>query len=917
MKFFAFIFLTITSFTIVAQNSKFNNTTIVVKIKLSHFSKNGEYVLNYINNIFYDKKIEVEPVFKHFDNKKLNIPKCYNLSCFYKIKFDNKTDLQPVLAKLNNFENIEYAEPYPISIVFDQPDDPYQQYQYYLQKIKAFDAFDVTHGNSNIVIGIVDSGFDMLHEDLKDNFKYNYGDTINNIDDDMDGYIDNYYGWDVADNNMNPQSLENIHGAVNYHGTRVAGLASAVTANEIGIAGVGYKTKILPVKAMDSTGYIVAGYEGIVYAADHGCNIINCSWGSNFPSKFAQEVINYAVEYRNCLIVAAAGNKNAAVDGRPDTRWYPASYNNVLSVAATSADDILWSGSSFAPTVDVCAPGQNIYSTYQFSSYKTGSGTSYAAPITAGVAALLKAVMPKLTSKQLAAQIRITSDIIDTIPENEYYTKQMGYGRINAYRAVTVTDLPAIEIDSFCVTTNKNNTLLSGDTLYVSFSAQNLLAQVSNTVIRVTTNSEFIEPVNNFFNTGDLKTLESVNNFDSPMIFKVNSAIPSNSIIRFVFEMNANGYDDFAILEDTINLNYVNISSNGIATTFTSNGRIGFADAENKMGEGLVYKNVNLLNNSGVIVATSSSDMASALFDVNNFITTKNIDTITVSSEITGTTKYETNDETLLNIEIIQTSIIPIIDNNQTSVIHIYKLYDKEQNTIKKLKLAQFINWDLYNAKANKAGYNSELNLFYTYTSGNQVLYAGMCLLNNNISAVPYGFDLISGGNGGIDITQGFSNDLKWIAMTNSRPQAGSNGDTINIATLLTSDYFNIDGDDTVEIAFAEIIGDNYNDLISKTIAIKNSYNAVGVFSKYIEQISLYPNPVNNILNIETSTVSGNLKIDIYNESGQLVFTSKFYKKRDISIDVSNLKESIYIIKINDGKNIAISKFIKKSYDRQ
>ncbi len=910
MKFFILAFYMVITFTTIAQNTAINNT-IVVKTKPS-YSKNNKQIQEYINNIFSEKNIKVEPVFNNFTANHKSIPSKYNLACFYKINLSNEINIYTVITELNSLKYIEYAEPYPVAVIFDQPDDTYLSYQYYLQNISTFDAFDITHGDTNIVIGIVDSGVDLLHEDLKENYKYNHNDTINNIDDDMDGYVDNFYGWDVADNNNNPQSLVNEHGAVNYHGTKVAGIASAVTANATGIAGVGYNTKILPVKTMDSTGYIVAGYEGIVYAADHGCDIINCSWGSNFPSKFAQEVINYAAEYRNCLIVAAAGNKSAAIDGRPDTRWYPASYKNVLSVAATDVNDILWSGSSFAPTVDVCAPGKDIFSTYQFSSYKTGSGTSYASPIVAGAAALLKAVRPELTQRQLAAQLRITSDVIDTMTENSYYAKQIGYGRINIYKALTITNMPAVEIDSVTIISNKKNGLLSGDTLYVTFSAENILSQVSNTIIRVTTNSEFIEPINNFFKIDKLNTFESVNNFNSPLVFKINNELPVNSVVWFTFEMKADGYDDFMIYEDTINKNYLNISKDDILTTFTSNGRIGFADENNKFGCGLMYKNNNLLANSGIILATSNSTIASSLFNTEEFNILQTIDSVTINGDITTYAKYKTSSESGMNIEINQTSLLPTEDNIKSTIIHIYKLINTSDDNITGVKLSQFIDWNLYDAFANKADFNNNLNLFYTYTSGQQVLYTGICLLNN-MSVIPYGFDLISGGNGGIDITQEFSNDLKWIAMTNSRPQAGNNGDSINIATMLTTDYFNIKKDDTVEIAFAEIIGNNYNDLINKTVALKNRYNSTNIISKTNSQITVFPNPATDFLTITRNNTSEKLNITIYNQTGQLIFTRKYYScDRNILIDISNFKKGIYIIKLSDNNNITVTKFIKR-----
>ncbi|GAI36367.1 unnamed protein product, partial [marine sediment metagenome] len=120
------------------------------------------------------------------------------------------------------------------------PDDPLNIYQYYLDTIKAYDAWEICKGDSNIVIGITDTGVDIDHEDLQGNIYYNYNDPINGIDDDNDGFIDNFRGWDLGENDNNPQWEINDHGVV------VTGIAGARTDNGIGISGVGFKSRFLP-----------------------------------------------------------------------------------------------------------------------------------------------------------------------------------------------------------------------------------------------------------------------------------------------------------------------------------------------------------------------------------------------------------------------------------------------------------------------------------------------------------------------------------------------------------------------------------------------------------------------------------------------------------------------------------------------
>ena len=129
------------------------------------------------------------------------------------------------------------------------------------------------------------------------NYAYNYNDPVNGIDDDNDGYIDNFLGWDVADN-------DNDAGfGSSGHGINVGGLISAATDNVTGLSGAGFKTKLMPVKIdQSSTGQLTAAYKGIVYAADHGAFIINNSWGGTVYRQYEQEIINYAAVNRGCLL---------------------------------------------------------------------------------------------------------------------------------------------------------------------------------------------------------------------------------------------------------------------------------------------------------------------------------------------------------------------------------------------------------------------------------------------------------------------------------------------------------------------------------------------------------------------------------------------------------------------------------------
>ncbi|MEJ7663893.1 MAG: S8 family serine peptidase [Hymenobacter sp.] len=200
---------------------------------------------------------------------------------------------------------------------------------------------------------MTDTGIRFTHEDLRRQVKYNYADPINGIDDDGDGYIDNLYGWDFSNNNNDPRANDdNV-----VHGTETSGVAAGQADNGLGIAGVGFNSKFLPLQIFPGTTTgAFAGYEAVVYAADHGCRVINMSWGGvGGYSRFEQDVCTYAAVNRDAVLVAAAGNTPA------ELLFYPASYDHVLSVSATDPADAKGRFATYSRRVDLAAPGVDHY----------------------------------------------------------------------------------------------------------------------------------------------------------------------------------------------------------------------------------------------------------------------------------------------------------------------------------------------------------------------------------------------------------------------------------------------------------------------------------------------------------------------------------------------------------------------------
>ncbi len=431
----------------------------------------------------------------------------------FKFIIPQSIDVLRAVRELRGDPNVEYAEPsYVHHTNGYTPNDPSFSLMYNLSKINASGAWDITKGDTSVVIGIVDSGTDYTHEDLAANIWTNPGEMgndglshdkrSNGVDDDGNGFVDDWHGWDFVgagttiapDNDPHPKNG-------NPHGTHTAGTASAVTDNGKGISSIGFKCKLMITKhGIDSAGStsIFFGFDGILYCINNGASIVSCSWGGDASSQFEQDVIRYGLK-KNVLVIAAAGNggSDGVGDDNGFTPFYPADYRGVLSVGATDSQDKKASFSNYGipEFVRVFSPGVEILSTLPNNSYASSgwSGTSMATPLVSGLAGLVKSKHPAWTAAQIMFQICGTADNIDGL--NPSYTGKMGYGRINALRALTETPpapTPELALGSVTINDavggNNNGILEPGETAQLIVSVRNNWGDASNLTATLTTN---------------------------------------------------------------------------------------------------------------------------------------------------------------------------------------------------------------------------------------------------------------------------------------------------------------------------------------------------------------------------------------------------------------------------------------------
>ena len=298
--------------------------------------------------------------------------------------------------------------------------------------ISAMQAWATTKGSGDVVVALLDSGVDYTHPDLARNIWRRPGIIIAYQDEDLtpDGPIDDINGLNLLEDTGDPMDD-------NGHGTHCAGIIGAEGDNEIGVAGVNWTVKIMPLKFMDAEGVATVrdAIEAINYVINRkraGVNvrIISSSWGTTAKSRALEDVIRKAGE-EGILIVAAAGNATSDNDAKPH---YPGSYdlNNVISVAALNRNDELTTFSNFGATsVDIAAPGQQIVSTWLEHGYQEKQGTSMATPFVAGVAALVLAANPGISIDELRARLLNSADPLPSLKG-----KVATGGRINAAKAL-------------------------------------------------------------------------------------------------------------------------------------------------------------------------------------------------------------------------------------------------------------------------------------------------------------------------------------------------------------------------------------------------------------------------------------------------------------------------------------------------
>jgi hypothetical protein len=563
-------------------DSEYMSDRVIIKLEestggfsLFSFFSNDYFDPSDFNLVSLDKIVikEEEPrqsgFFSMFSSTKLQT--------WYSAKLDDNTSVEEALEALRNHPKVLIAEPdyiYKTAQVGlpDETTDPNVGQQWYLENINAPQAWehlqslDLPFGGSrDIIVAVIDTGVDFNHVDLNANMWVNSREILGNgQDDDGNGVIDDYYGYNAVYENGNPMD---DHG----HGTHVAGIIAMAYNNQLGGVGVASNVQIMAIKAANASGFLTASNiaKGINYAVTHGADVINMSFGSSNNSTIVREALINAYPY--AVLVAAAGN-----DGMPNQPCpisglpiYPASYDWVIGVMAHDTRNIRAPFSNFdcipmnSIEYEMSAPGVGIYSTITNNRYATWSGTSMAAPVVSAIAALVKTKFPEMPNTFIASQV-----------------KDVNQGIANANRSVTEEIKPFVALSEYYFfdnlnldsANNQDGIIDSGETFDIGLVLFNRKGVARDVRVEIDNNQDggMIDPAievlireANFENIGTLNKSDNIlyengvaKSVRVPLRIKVKSDTPNDYQIRLNFNAFSKSLTDDSETVNTFHIEF-------------------------------------------------------------------------------------------------------------------------------------------------------------------------------------------------------------------------------------------------------------------------------------------------------------------------------------------------------------------------
>jgi|GEM_PF-485513 len=738
-------------------------------------------------------------------------------------------------------------------------------------------AWETSTSDTSIVIAIVDSGVDYLHPDLSANLWRNpQPGRAKELFPGIFAAVENdTIGWNFWDSGPIFNPVQNGDPRANFssHGTHVAGIAAASTNNGIGIAASGYHSRYMAVKAggtADEPRAIGFGFEGILYAAVNGADIINASFGTSFNSQFGRDVVDFATSLGS-LVVAAAGNT------RQFGLFYPASYTNAVAVASVELNTGTVSNfSTYNFGIDVGATGRSILGTIPDSSYALNTGTSMASPIVAGVAALIRHAHPGWSPQRIQGQLRSTANP-SIYNANPSLTWMLGGGLLDAEKAIS-EPLPAVRLV---------------DAAFENQDGQRLLLNEDGTIrIRLTNTGETATALNWQIETvtggGDLSTpggsigavaAGDTLSFDIPL--RIPDDIDPRENPGFVIRLQdaATGYDDFLHVEYQ-NLYVDTHDANRVRMSFSSNGGIGYGvggDATTGVGfvplvekNGTVFDLGNVLYESGLMVMYDTDDQTWLVDNVRETdsapLQFKPLNPFELGDNSDGTAQVG---RALFNSDFnpdapkleVSMQTYAMTDGGPDQGILVFFTLENQDalgRTFENLYVGTYTDWDIANFSQNSIRFSEPDSLLIAYDTNNgEEPLVTVAHLNNVASALAIdnawddpadslNFGVYFGGS-----DPGFTREYKrWSMLAGTRMTAR---DSTDISMVTSSGPFTLEHLQNITVGFAYLFGMNEDELrqqaalarAQEVVLLSNEPRIPVYVPDRVELVGNFPNPFN------------------------------------------------------------------------
>ena len=781
------------------------------------------------------------------------------------VRYERSLDAKTAAAKISRLADVAYCEPLPEMKIIGSTNDPLLDQQYYISLIKANEAWDSLPSGNPVIVGIADTGIDTTHQDLQGQIWNNPGETgqdemgrdkrSNRIDDDGNGFIDDWFGWDfVGSTGQNP---DNSPLPGNPHGTHVAGIVGAVHNNATGIAGVARNIRLMPLKIGGDDQFstsISRSADAILYAASMGAAVINCSFGSP-SSSFADVKVIEQATLLGSIIVGAAGN-----DGQ-DLAYYPAAYDQVISVAATDSRDRVAAFSNVHQTVDVCAPGSSILSTVPFNRYELYDGTSMASPVTAAVAGMVRQVHPEFTPEQVHATLKAACVSIDGT--NPALIGLMGNGRIDAAKAMSKDKLRWATITNYRMNdTDADSVFESTDTIVVSLTVKNTLRPLDSCWIRCKNGNPEIDLIL-------LDTIVRVGPVAEGGVVQLDNALrlilPQNVTSDGQLRILAHIYEDTVkitttALQTVVNPTYRTMQGNDITVTVNSTGNIGFNDySSNTQGVGLRYLDYpNILFEGALMlgtgpsklpnvargVETSMKEMSFAVSQHARIYSDSIPSGLRIASSFTDATDFSP-----LGVFVRENVISLNDDSTRNTMLIVLRITNTSDTAYSNLHVSKFFDFDIGDGGSGD---------ICSWSSADQTLY----LRNTKLSSLPHvGLSMISphtvnafamdneGASDCPSIYDEFARSEKWFVMTGGIKRASSR--ITDVSAVIGAGPMSLLPDSTVEVCFALAVGTTQEQVRSGIQALRSTAENLG----YNVGRSTVPSAADEIISISGGTM--------------------------------------------------------------